>query len=314
MNDLPDEPIGGGKPSRARRLIGFVLGVGLLGVAVWVVASNRATLTGAYGAAKDAPALLLVAAALLPLAHWHLTSVVFWILTRRHGAVRLGEMHLLIGAAGLLNYLPLRPGMFGRFAYHKRVNGIRVKDSVGVALVCLVLTAVATMVALAVALACREAPAGYAWAAMASPAAVFGLIGFGLAGAGGAFSPRASVMLALAVRHLDIVVWIVRYAVAFTLVGHPIAPFEAAVFVAAAQLAMLVPFVGAGLGVREWGIGLTLPVLDPGAAKALGLAGDLLNRAAEVLVATPVGLVCLGILARRGGMRGPARAGGGEVE
>jgi hypothetical protein len=256
---------------------------------------------------------LLAGAVVLPLAHWHLTSVVFWVLTRRFGRVGLGEMHLLIGAAGLLNYLPLRPGMFGRFAYHTRVNGIRVKDSVRVTVLCLALTAVATAVAVGVGLATMEAGAALAWCAMASPAAVFGACGLGLAVRGGVFSAQSSTLIALGVRHLDIMVWMARYAVAFRVIGHPIEPYEAAVFVAAAQSAMLVPLVGGGLGVREWGVGLTLPLLDRGAARALGLTADLLNRAAEVVTAVPVGLVCLAILSRRGGMGGRGEAGAGAI-
>jgi len=64
------------------------------------------------------------------------------------------------------------------------------------------------------------------------------------------------------------------------------------------QIAMLVPIAGNGLGLREWAIGLTaasLTGLDPQA----GLAADLVNRAVEVLVAVPVGLLSARVVSRR---------------
>ncbi len=283
-----------------RRLLGFTVGVVLLGVAVWVVLANRETVAHAFEAAARAPWWLIAAAVVLPIAHWHLTSVVFWLVTRRFGVVRFGEMHLLIGAAGLLNYLPLRPGLFGRIAYHKRVNNIRVKDAVRVTVVCAVLAAIANGLALAVALAAYEASEALAWAIVVSPVVVIGAVGLGLSlWTKTMFSRSAALTLALGARYADTIVWIVRYAVAFELIGRPITPMQATVFAAAAQLAMMVPFVGNGLGVREWAIGLSLPLMDKDAARTVGLTADLLNRAAEVLSAVPIGLVCMAVLAKQ---------------
>ena len=299
----PDIQIESPPPNPWRRAAGFIVGVALLGVAVWAVYANSGTFSAAADAVADAPRLLILAAIVLPFAHWHCTSIVFWLLSRRYGLVRFGEMHLLIGAAALLNLMPMRPGMFGRIAYHKRVNGIRVQDAIKVTVLCMVLTAIVNTLALLVALASYRASPFFAWAALAAPALLLAAAGFARAAAkAGVFEPAAAVLLASAVRYLDTLVWITRYAIGFSLIGHPISPVNAAIFAGAAQLAMLVPFVGSGLGVREWGIGLTLPFLDKGAARALGLTADLLNRAAEVLMAVPLGLVCLALLARRGGL------------
>jgi hypothetical protein len=287
-------------PSMGRRVLGFSIGLVLLGVALWVVLANRETVANAFNEAAHAPRWLLVAAIILPIAHWHLTSVVFWLVTRRFGVVRFGEMHLLIGAAGLLNYLPLRPGLFGRIAYHKRVNNIRVKDAVRVTVVCAVLAGIANGLALAVALAAFDLGTTMAWAMVVSPVVVIGAAGFALTlWTKSSFSRSSSLTLALAARYMDTIVWIVRYAVAFELIGRPISPMQATVFAAAAQLAMMVPFVGNGLGVREWAIGLTLPLMEKDAAKTVGLTADLLNRAAEILSAVPIGLVCMAVLARQ---------------
>ena len=54
-----------------------------------------------------------------------------------------------------------------------------------------------------------------------------------------------------------------------------------------ADIALLVPFVGNGLGVREWAVGLTA---SRQVAAAVGLTADLVNRAAELIVAIPLGL------------------------
>ncbi|MHC4784997.1 MAG: hypothetical protein ACYTE6_03445, partial [Planctomycetota bacterium] len=52
---------------------------------------------------------------------------------------------------------------------------------------------------------------------------------------------------------------------------------------------MLVPFVGNGLGLREWAVGLAAPLLTP-YVLGLGLAAELLNRAAELVVIVILGL------------------------
>lgn len=286
--------------TKMRRLIGFAIGVILLSVAVWVVATNQEAMRQAFESASNASWVLIVAALVLPFAHWHFTSLVFWLLMRRFGVVRLGEMHLLIGAAGLLNYLPMRPGMFGRIAYHKRVNKIRIQDSVRVTIECTILTAIANGVVIAAALlAAFMTDTWTVWLVVGAPSIGFVLVGL-VAGINGQnfFAARSAWALALAARYLDTLAWVGRYAIGFMIIGHPITVTQAAVFAAASQLAMMVPFVGSGLGVREWGIGIAFPMFQRDAARAVGLTGDLLNRSAEVLIAVPVGLICMGLLAR----------------
>lgn len=292
--------VGSSRHGVLRRVAGFVVGIALLGVAVWVVVSNHGAVSTAIDSAGDASWMLIVAAVVLPLVHWHCTSVVFWLMMRRFGMVRLGEMHLLIGSAGLLNYLPMRPGMFGRLAYHKSVNRIRVHDSVRVTIECTVLTAVANGVAIVAALVSFHADPLMAWVTVGSPLVVMVVAGLWLTSrVGSVFAPPSSYVWALAVRYVDTLAWIWRYAIAFAIIGHPISATQASVFAGAAQLAMMVPFVGNGLGVREWGIGLAFPFFQQDAARAIGLTGDLLNRATEVLTAVPIGLVCMAILARQ---------------
>jgi uncharacterized membrane protein YbhN (UPF0104 family) len=141
--------------------------------------------------------------------------------------------------------------------------------------------------------------ASKAWAIVVAPVFVIVGVGVGLSiWSGSIFTRSASLTLALGARYADTLVWIVRYAVAFALIGRPITPMQATVFAAAAQLAMMMPLVGNGLGVREWAIGLSLPLMEKDAARTVGLTADLLNRAAEVLSAVPIGIVCMVVLAR----------------
>jgi hypothetical protein len=106
------------------------------------------------------------------------------------------------------------------------------------------------------------------------------------------------VLLAIGVRYLDVLIWMARYAAVFALVGRPLSWGEAAAVAGVSQAAMLVPFVGNGLGVREWAIRLVAPALpawfagDAGLTGTLALSADLLNRAGEIVAAVPVGLLC----------------------
>lgn len=280
-----------GSRSRKRRLVGSTIGLLLLAAAVVAVLTNRGSLPAAIDAIENAPIWLVALALLLPLANWVLISISFWVLTRRYGPVGLGEMHALIASAWLLNYLPLRPGMFGRLAYHKRVNGIAVADSVRVLVTSVSLTLTSNAGICAVAwTAYRAGPTG-SWLIVASPGVLIGIIGLMLARRErSAFSIAPGLAIALCVRYFDILAWVGRYAVVFALIGHPLSLAQATLITAVSQAALLIPFVGNGMGVREWGIGLALPVLSAESPRALGLTADLLNRVAELLVAVPVGL------------------------
>lgn len=293
-----------GPSSRMRRTVGFVIGVLLFAAAIVAVITSRTALGQAFAALEHADWRLVVLGFVLPLANWHLISVSFWILTQRFGKVGLGEMHALIGSAWLLNYLPLRPGMFGRIAYHKRVNGIRVKDSVRVLVTSVSLTIVSNVSVCAIAWAAFRAPALLSWIIVAAPGVVVGAVGLVLAArATWPLAGAAGLTLALAVRYLDILAWVARYAVVFALMGYPLTLAEATLVTAVSQAALLIPFVGNGLGVREWGIGLAVPIVASESPRALGLAADLVNRAIEVVIAAPVGLIASAWLYRRTGRR-----------
>jgi hypothetical protein len=290
------------------------LGLALLAAAVWAVAKDASNLRDAWLSIKASPPLLLLALFALPLASWSLTALMYCALTnrdrdivrRRH--VGVGEMHAVLGTAWLLNFLPARPGMVGRIAYHTQVNRIPLpsvlKASLG-AIACGVLAS-ALLVALALAMLAlpHATPALAQVALLALPAAL-------LAASACALRTREALrrgLLALLARYLDVLTWLARYATIFAMLGRPLSLLEASALTAASQAANMVPLVGNGMGIREWASALLAPALPPSTAAAalatpltrsLTLSAELIHRAAEILVAIPVGLVSLWFVTRR---------------
>jgi hypothetical protein len=137
---------------------------------------------------------------------------------------------------------------------------------------------------------------------------------------------------ALGLRFLDVVVWGARYALVFALVGYQLDVRGAAATAATSQVAMLTPVP---VGLREWVVGMTgawLPegllverggVKPTGAERAggageageaglveratPGLLADTTNRAAELVLTVPGGLVAGVYLGRRWRGRGRVR-------
>jgi hypothetical protein len=262
--------------------------------------SPRAAIIDAALDEIKTPAPLLVAlAVLLPAANWLLVSMSFWLLTRRYGRVGLPEMAGLVGAAWLLNYIPLRPGFFGRLAYHKRVNHIALKDSAKVLVIAILQTLAAASLLLLAALVFEPRDAALPWIATIMIPLVLVFFVSLMAPHGGTLAGASGL-----VRVLDMLVWTARYWVAFRLLGQEISPVAALIFAGVSQVALLIPLTGNGLGAREWGIGLAARWMPGGVsslsgAMAVGLAADLVNRAAEIAASMPVGLCCSAYVARR---------------
>ena len=296
---------------------GTVVGLLLIGAAVSVVVARRGDLSGAFEALSRAPVWMVVLALGLPLVNWAVVSLALWVITARYGPVKPGEMLWLVGGAWLLNYLPMRPGMVGRVAYHKRVNGIPVRTSMGLLAVSMGLTAGAIVILAVLGVALR-------WAR--NPATEYGVIGaVGVGIAGVAMACRAwggpwRIATALLLRYVDMLVWVARYWIMFRLVGHTLGFEQACAIAAVSQAATAVPLSGNGLGLREWAVGLSMASLPAwygaGAAPAiaegsgsvaagatdaatLGMLADLVNRGVEMAVAVPVGLVGIGLVTRR---------------
>lgn len=293
-----------------RSLIGLVL----FGLAIGVVLVQRDSLVESYqalGRANPAWIVLLVA---LPVGNVVFTSLTFVVLTGRYEKVTHWEMFLLMLSAGLLNYLPLRPGMVGRVAYHRQVHKIRATDSAKVVLRAMLSSAISLggMILVAQGLSALGLTRSW-WVVPLTllPGALCVLIGTVLMRR----QPRRGVwrlVVAIGWRWGDMLLWAVRYALVFMLVGEPISWPESTLFAAVSQAAMIIPLFGNGLGLREWAIGAFAGrrAIEAGHTQAQtltnmtasGLTADLVNRAAELVVLVPLGALAGALLARQTGM------------
>lgn len=266
-------------------IVFYGVGVALLLAAAWAVFHQQSLIASAWQTAMAAPSWLVAAVVVLPILSWLCTNGTYLTLTRHYGRVGWWEMAGLIATAWLLNYLPLRPGMFGRVAYHKAVNNISVRDSARVIAMAVACTATGAALMVLTALAVRSlAPEEHRGLVMALVQS-----GVWLSLAVAAVTIRVTtptgltwrVLAALAWRFADMLIWALRYWAAFSLLGKPIDFASATGLAAVAQVGMLAPIQ---FGVREWLIGLWTPVM------VVGLTADLVNRAIEVLIAVPLGL------------------------
>lgn len=288
---------------RVRRLVGFVVGIVLLGGAVVAVVRHSGPIGDAFDRVTSGAWWLLPALLLLPLVHVPITGLVFWAATPpgADGRARVGvrEMTALIAMGNLANYLPLRPGMVARIAYHRAVNGISVVESAKI---------LGTVVASGLVAACMLVSAAFAAAHAGGgsmpllPVAVLCLpVVIGFLGAV-YFREDGSVIastlsrwwLVITLRYVDLAAWSVRYALAFWAIGITLTPAQAALYAVVANIAMLIPIAGNGLGIREWVVGLVGPllpgtILGASTVKAEGLSADLLNRSAEVVTSIALG-------------------------
>ncbi len=280
---------------RVRAAVGLALTVGLLGAAFLAVWTSRAQIEQAITAVWPVPVWLGVVLVVVPALSWLASAGALWALTRRFGQVSLGEMVGLVGSAWLLNYLPLKPGLVGRLAYHKRVNGIPIRKSARVLIESVVMTAIAGGMVLSVGV-CAQA-------GLISQTVEITLVAVPLALLAVACVVRPPstrggwLVLAMLFRYFDMLVWIARYWAIFHALGRPIGLDDCVLIASASQLAIIVPITGNGLGVREWAVGLTAAAV--GGELEIALAADLVNRAAEILVAVPIGLLCARAVASR---------------
>ncbi|MDZ4829758.1 MAG: hypothetical protein SGJ09_06105 [Phycisphaerae bacterium] len=264
-------------------LVGFVL---LAGAVVLVATGD--TLGRALWALRHAPLTtvgLLLMSVLLSVG---LTGSVFWVLTRRYGQVPFGEMQALMASTTLANYLPLRPGLFARLAYHKTRHRIRARDGLRTVFEAIGLSALSLALAIpALAIGVKlELPLGVV---LTAPA-LLGVVGL-------AWQRTRLLSVAWLLRYAETLLTALRYHLAFGLAGTPV-PAETSVAIACVSMAAsLVPFVSNGIGLREWAIGLLAPVLT-GYAVEQGIVAELVNRAAEIAIVIPTGLIGAAVLWR----------------
>lgn len=281
------------------RLIGSGIGLALFAAAVWVVASRWPEVSSALREATHARWWTLPALIVLPWISCALAAGMYHQLLNRDAstAPRVGYVEGLavIACTWLMNYLPARPGMFGRLAYHKIVNHMPLQHSVSMSMLA-VTCAGASVALLALVGLAVHALGGALWVialALPLPALLLALSGLALRTRE---LPRR-YLFACAIRYMDVLTWLGRYVCAFAALGRPLALSEAVALTAVSQAAMVVPLVSNGLGLREWAVGLLAPALPgwmrsgPALSFNVSLAGDVLHRAADVLAAVPAGLI-----------------------
>jgi hypothetical protein len=281
-------------------MLAFALGAVLLLVAIVVLARQQATIRAAIESIASFPpaqrARLIATVLGSVLLNVALTGAMFSLLMSRYGRVGVLEMQGVIASATLMNYLPLRPGILGRVAYHKSVNQIALRDSAKVIVQAATLSAACAMFLALIVLLCRQRHLS-PWLVACAPLPV--LLVAGALWRGGA----RMLVWAAAVRLLDVLVTAARYHAAFALIGSPI-DFTASIgFACIHVIAFMVPLISNGLGLREWAIGLLAPAIASYQME-LGITADLLNRAAEVVIVTLTGVPATLWLAHRARRRG----------
>jgi hypothetical protein len=293
-------------PLRGRlRIVGSAVGAVLVLAAVVAVVRNRPLLDTALASARGASPwtlALLIGGAVVNLVA---SAAGLRALILRHGQVGPMEMQGVIASATLLNYAPLRPGLASRAAYHHLVNGIPVMATMLTLLqsMALALLGIAWLVGAAWMLRATGGaggpPVAIAFVALAPALGVAGIM------AAPAGSWRRTMAVAWLWRCVDMSAWVVRYHAAFSITGISLSLSDSAVAAAGAGAANLVPFVGNGLGVREWLVGIMGSSMHLWTMDA-GLAADIVNRAGDLLVCVPAGLVALPFVTAR--LRAATRA------
>ena len=107
--------------------------------------------------------------------------------------------------------------------------------------------------------------------------------------------PFAIVMV---LRSVEVLVWAVHAWAAFRLSGWSIEPATAIGAALVASAANLVPFIGNGLGIREWSVALAAPLIG-GYERDAGLAAELTGRAVDIALAIPLGMIAFAALIKR---------------
>jgi len=273
---------------RAVRPLAMLIAIGLLVAAAVAVWQQRDTITDALSAVRRPDPLALTILMASVLASIFLSGVMFQLLMSRYGRIGFLEMQAIVAGTILLNYLPLRPGLVSRIAYHRIVHRIRAIDTTKVAVQAALITAlIALYLALASYVTVRSAIP--LWLGALGPIVVV-LIGL--------ITPWRLGFAAVGVRYVEVLIWVARYHAAFALIDSPITLNIAIAFACISVITGMVPLVSNGLGLREWAVGLVAPLLTTYHLER-ALTAELVNRAAEIIVVAIVGGAALVYLTRR---------------
>ncbi len=214
-----------------------------------------------------------------------ISGLLWWSVTLSFDAkppVGFGRMLALVCASGLLNYLPLRPGLVGRAAFLKMKHDLSIGQSMWILAVILALSVVVLGLAAAI----------VAWVPGTIQYEVsltlMLLLTLGAPVVAGRLLKRKIVAgwLWVPVRVADLLITALRLWIVFQISGSPI-DYPHAVFAASAGLFVsLLGITPNGLGLREWAIaGAT-----SAATGHIGFAAAVIDRGVEAIVVTITGL------------------------
>ncbi|MSR41375.1 MAG: hypothetical protein EXS10_05670 [Phycisphaerales bacterium] len=279
------------KVRRYARPVGLVVGLLLMACAVVFAVLKRAQLAEAMAELRDPPPETVALMLGCVFVGIMLTGLLFHVLIVRFARVPLWEMQALIASTTLANYLPLKPGLIGRVAYHKVRHGIAPVQSARTLLEAMGLTFAAALTAVSLLWVCQSLDLPAELVFIAPLLALFGRF----------FPKGRTLALGFVIRSAEIFLWALRYWCAFRLIGSPVSYESALVLATASCLTTLVPFISNGLGLREWVVGLLTPMLA-GATMEAGIVAELVNRTAELVVVIPCGIAGAIVLAKCKGL------------
>ena len=213
------------------------------------------------------------------------SGLLWWSVTLSFDAkprVGFGRMLALVCASGLLNYLPLRPGLVGRAAFLKMKHNLPVRQSIWILLVILGLSGIVLGGAAAIV---QFIPLAYQYEVALAATVLMTLV---VPLATGRLLKRNIIAgwLWVPVRVVDVLVTAGRLWVVFEIAGKPIAYEEAVLAASAGLFVSLLGITPNGLGLREWAIaGMTNAT-----AGHVGFAAAIIDRGVEAIVVTITGL------------------------
>lgn len=288
----------GARTRKVRAIVGFVVGVALIGAAVVALASNREDFQASIDSARHAPFWMLGAVVVLPMANALIVSWSFWLLMRRLGRVPFADMFHLICSSWLLNYLPLRPGLVGRLVYHKLVHGVSLKASVAVSVALALMTALGAGHMLAIGMSFGWGVLEGVGVLVATTLMIYFFAGLAAQRTPARIFAKRDLRYALLCRYADLLVWTLRFWISFAVVGAPIDAHTAILVAGAVQIAYLFPLTGAGMGVVEWAVGAVAAFAISSVSPEMGIAAALVCRVAEMPATIISGLVGSGFIAK----------------
>ncbi|MEX2214040.1 MAG: hypothetical protein WD768_07930 [Phycisphaeraceae bacterium] len=216
-----------------------------------------------------------------------LSGLLWWSVTLSFDAkprVPLGRMFALVCGSGLLNYLPLRPGLIGRAAFLKMKHNLPVRQSL--AILAIIMSLAALVLGGAVAIV-QFVPAYQYEVALA--AAVITTLVAPLA-AGRLLKRKIELGWTwVPLRLADMLINALRLWIAFAVVGQDLSLDSAVLAASAGSFVSLLGLTPNGLGMREWTIaGVTAASVGP-----IGFAAAVIDRGIEAIIVTIFGLIAL---------------------